>query len=272
MRRSAMLAIALLVFIAPLSLTGAQAITTAPPPSSMASIGDSMTRAADVCCWYGDHPSNSWSTGGAGWDGVRSHYERILALNPNISGRNYNDAKSGAKMSAGPAQAQLAVSQGVRYVTILLGANDLCTASPSTMTSVETFRAQFHETMRVLAAGLPPRGRIFVSSIPDVYQLWQIYHTDAAAQLVWAGAGICQSLLSPTRTETERQVVRQRNVAFNEVLRAECSLYTRCRFDDGAVFAFQFTRSDVSRLDYFHPDLSGQAALAQITWAKSWWN
>ena len=39
-------------------------------PNSIAAIGDSMTQAADVCCWYGDHPTNSWSTGNAGWDGV----------------------------------------------------------------------------------------------------------------------------------------------------------------------------------------------------------
>ena len=42
-----------------------------PAPSSMAAIGDSMTRAADACCWYGDHPSNSWSTGAAGWKSAR---------------------------------------------------------------------------------------------------------------------------------------------------------------------------------------------------------
>jgi hypothetical protein len=24
-------------------------------------------------------------------------------------------------------------------------------------------------------------------------------------------------------------------------------------------------------LDYFHPSLSGQAALARVTWAASWW-
>jgi hypothetical protein len=31
------------------------------------------------------------------------------------------------------------------------------------------------------------------------------------------------------------------------------------------------TRDEVSRLDYFHPDLDGQAALARITWPVSWW-
>jgi hypothetical protein len=76
--------------------TPSQAESPPPLPSSMAAIGDSMTQAADVCCWYGDHPANSWSTGSAGWDGVLSHYERIRAANPNITGQRYNDSVSGA--------------------------------------------------------------------------------------------------------------------------------------------------------------------------------
>jgi len=260
-----------LLFVAPVG--PANALASSPPlPNSMAAIGDSMTQAADVCCWYGDHPSNSWSTGGAGWDSVSSHYERIRALNPYIAGHNYNDAVSGARMSAAPAQASKAVSQGAKYVTILMGANDLCTSTPETMTSVDTFTSYYRQTLSTLIAGLPARGRIFVASIPDVYQLWQIYHTDSTAQFVWQTAGICQSLLSPTRTEAERQLVRDRNIAFNSVLATECAAYARCRFDDNAVFNFQFARSDVSKLDYFHPDLSGQAQLAQLTWTKSWWS
>ena len=65
-------------------------------PDSIAGIGDSITRATDVCCWYGDHPPQSWSTGGGALDGIQSHYERIRALNPAVSGRNYNDARAGA--------------------------------------------------------------------------------------------------------------------------------------------------------------------------------
>jgi lysophospholipase L1-like esterase len=55
-------------------------------------------------------------------------------------------------------------------VTILLGANDLCTASPSTMTPTDTFKAQFGQAMAILKQQLP-RARIFVSSIPNIYQL-----------------------------------------------------------------------------------------------------
>jgi lysophospholipase L1-like esterase len=119
----------------------AQPAWAAPPlPSSMAALGDSITRAYDVCCSYGDHPGQSWSTGSTSYDGIASHYERIRQLNPAITGRGYNDAVSGAKMAAAPTQAAKAASQGARYVTILLGANDLCTSSPSTMTPTETFR------------------------------------------------------------------------------------------------------------------------------------
>jgi hypothetical protein len=60
----------------------AQPAWAAPPlPSSMAAIGDSITRAYDVCCSYGDHPVQSWSTGSTSYDGIASHYERIKQLN-----------------------------------------------------------------------------------------------------------------------------------------------------------------------------------------------
>jgi len=43
-----------------------------------------------------------------------------------------------------------------------------------------------------------------------------------------------------------------------------------CRFDDGGVFNYQFSGSQVSKLDYFHPRPAGQATLASVTWQRSW--
>jgi lysophospholipase L1-like esterase len=270
MRRTAAAVLSSMVMMAMVAWPGsAQAAPRL--PTSMAALGDSISRAYDVCCWYGDHPGSSWSTGGTSYDGVNSQYERIRSLNPSIAGRNYNDAVTGARMSAGPTQAQNAVAQQVQYVTIELGANDLCTSSPSTMTPVSTFRDETRQTLAILFAGLPGGAHVTVSSVPDVYQLWQIYHTSSTAEFVWSTAGICQSLLSPSRTEADRQLVRQRNIDFNTVLSQECAAYTRCRFDGNAVFNYAFTRDDVSKLDYFHPSLSGQAALARVSWNSSWW-
>jgi lysophospholipase L1-like esterase len=270
MRRSVRIVVLLLMIIL-VGLVARPAWASTPPlPDSMAALGDSITRAYDVCCYYGDHPGQSWSTGYTSYDGIVSHYERIKQVNPPIAGHPYNDAVTGAKMSAAPTQADKAVAQGAQYVTILLGANDLCTSSPSTMTSTATFQTEFQAAMAKLTAGLP-KAHVFVSSIPNLYQLWQVLHTNSLARWVWATAHICQSMLGATRTEAERQQVVAREQAFNQILAETCANYARCRWDGLAVYNYQFSASQISTLDYFHPSLSGQATLARITWARSWW-
>ena len=250
--------------------TASAAAVSPPLPDSMAAIGDSITRAADVCCFYGDHPHKSWATGDDPNDVILSHYERILAGNPGMAGNGFNESVSGAKMADAPGQAAEAVADAAQYVTILMGANDVCTSSIDSMTPVDVYRSQFQAAMDGLA-GLPPDAHVFVSSIPSVYRLWQIFHDDPAAQFVWALAQICQSMLSPSNTEADRQLVLQRERDFNDVLAQVCAQYANCRFDRYAVFKFRFARTDVSKLDYFHPNLRGQKRLAAITWARSWW-
>src|SRR5258706_14842964 len=65
-----------------------------PPPNSMASLGDSISRGFNACGFYVDCTSRSFSTGDN--SGVNSQYLRILAKNPAIAGHNFNDARSGA--------------------------------------------------------------------------------------------------------------------------------------------------------------------------------
>src|SRR5215208_208087 len=66
-------------------------------PASIASTGDSITRAFETCPLpFTDCLANSWSTGTS--TTVNSDYRRILAANPAISGRNYNGARTGARM------------------------------------------------------------------------------------------------------------------------------------------------------------------------------
>src|SRR5215208_6295450 len=102
----ALLAAGMLVgLLAPVSAAATPAL-----PTSMAALGDSITRAYDVCCSYRDHPGQSWSTGSAWYDGITSHYERIRRRNSAIAGRAYNDAATGAKMAAAPAQARAAAA------------------------------------------------------------------------------------------------------------------------------------------------------------------
>jgi lysophospholipase L1-like esterase len=241
-----------------------------PIPNSMASTGDSITRGFNACGWYVDCTNESWSTGGD--SAVNSQYLRILAKNPAISGHNLNDAKSGTKMIDLNGQATTAVSQGVQYVTILMGANDACTSSESTMTDVTTYRSQLDAALTTLKNGLP-NAAIFIASVPDIYRLWYIGHTSSAAVSAWNGFKVCQSMLAnPTSTaqaDVDRRArVRQRVIDFNTQLAQACTNYgANCKFDGNAVFNYQFVLSQVSTWDYFHPNKSGQAVLASVTYA-----
>jgi len=241
-------------------------------PSSIASTGDSITRAFNTCAFpFVDCPQNSWSTGSSST--VNSHYRRILAANPSINGRSFNDAKTGARMNALNAQVTTVVSQGVQYVTILMGANDVCTSSVSTMTPTATLKSQLETALQTLSSGLP-NARVYVVSIPNVYHLWEILHTNFGAVLTWSIGGICQSLLANPISNAAADVARRRQVydrtvADNTAIAGACALFVHCRFDGNAAFKLQFFPSDVSTRDYFHPSLSGQAKAAAATWGAT---
>jgi hypothetical protein len=109
------------------------------------------------------------------------------------------------------------------------------------MTPVTTFTDSFRGALRTFT-GTDPQAQIFVSSIPNIYQLWSLLRSRASS--TWRTFGICQSMLSSSNDEATRQFVLQRVKTFNTA----------------------FTTSDVSTVDYFHPSLAGQAKLANATW------
>jgi lysophospholipase L1-like esterase len=245
---------------------------TVPVPSSMAALGDSITKAFDACSNFGECPAASWSTGTDPL--VDSHYSRIVAANPAMAGNAHNDAVSGATMSNLNGQATNAVAQGVEYVTIEMGGNDVCKSTEAQMTSVSTYQAQFQTAMTTLTNGLP-NAHIFVASIPDVYRLWFVAKDTEAARNFWSTFGICQSMtanpLSTAPADVDRRDrVRQRNIDYNTALATVCAQYANCRFDGNFVFSQQFDLTDVSSTDYFHPSFSGQTGFAIGTYAVGW--
>lgn len=253
---------------------GATAAAAQPYPNSMAATGDSITRAYNTGSFpFIDNPAASWSTGTT--SSVNSHYLRVLSANPLIKGKNYNDAKSGAKMADLNAQMITVNSQHVDYVTVLMGGNDICTSTVDTMTSPATFAAQFTSAMTTITAG-SPSAYVFVASIPNAYRLWQILKDNTYARRAWSTYKICQSLLAnPLSTAdgdvARRNAVLQRNIELNQQLAQVCATFVQCRFDGNAVFNTAFAASDISTRDYFHPSVAGQAKLASATWPVSYW-
>lgn len=255
------------------TLFGSSAASAAPPlPARMAALGDSITQAAMTCSSLTSCTANSWSVGTTA--SVGSHASRLRAAGATAL-VTYNDAVAGASSAALPGQAQKAVTQGAQYVTIEIGANDACTRTVAGMTPTATFRTNVQTALAALAAS-PAQPEIFVASIPNVLRMYDLSKSSISARLAWALLQTCQSLLAnPTSTKAadvaRRTAVQQRVNEFNQALAAACAATAKCRFDNGAVANFAFTKDHISTRDYFHPSLTGQAALAAITWPVSQW-
>ena len=239
-RSSRAVAVALAVLAA---LAVAPGTIAASYPNSLAAAGDSITRAYNTGTFpYSDNPAGSWSTGTN--TTVASLYRRLLAVNPAISGHNLNDAKSGAKVGDLAGQLGTAATQHVAAVTILIGANDVCTSSESTMTSVADFRARFTAALGAFRSASPATV-VYVASIPNIYNLWSIFKGSSTARSVWSLFKVCQSMLAnPTSTNQSdvdrRARVLQRERDFNAAMDQACAADSACRWDGGAVFNTTF--------------------------------
>jgi lysophospholipase L1-like esterase len=238
----------------------------------MAALGDSITRAYAACDRSGDCLETSWATGTA--EDLRSHRQRLDLDNPE---RNHNFAVSGARVAGLASQARSAVQVRPDYVTVLIGANDACTAEETVMTSVEDYAGAFNAAMDALLRGLP-NARILVLSIPDLARLWEIGKGDPDVRRVWEAYGVCPSMLAkPTDTgaaaNARRQRVRARIEAYNAAMAAACGRHpAQCRHDQNAIFDYRFGLDEISDIDYWHPSKRGQMALAQIAWEAGFWS
>jgi lysophospholipase L1-like esterase len=274
------LAIGLITSVAPAAATPEKV----GPSTSIDALGDSITRGYNSqgsgCTSLQDCPANSWATGTN--VGVNSYFARTKALNSTVlmaqpiktATTGGNDAVTGAKMNGLPGQATNAVNAPNKpdQVWILLGANDVCTTSEATLTSVASYRSNLKTGLETLSNGLPD-ARIDISSIPNIFNLWSILHSTLAAQLTWGAAKICQAMLAnptseATADKTRRANVQRRNEEFNATLAEVCAEFIHCHYDGGAAYAIKFETKDVGTIDYFHPSTSGQAKAAAAAWAS----
>ncbi|WP_231157610.1 SGNH/GDSL hydrolase family protein [Streptomyces sp. CNZ748] len=235
-------------------------------PDSVAAVGDSITRGFDACAVLTDCPEVSWATGDS--EQVDSLAVRLLGRT-GAAGRSWNYAATGARMEDLPGQMARAVKREPELVAVMAGANDACRESVSAMTPVAEFRADFEAAMRTLRRSLP-KTQVYVASVPDLKRLWSQGRTSALGKQVWK-LGICPSMLGDAdaldAAATERRATVQKRVEdYNEVLREVCAKDSRCRSDDGEVYAYRFGTAQLSRWDWFHPSVDGQAKLAEIAY------
>jgi lysophospholipase L1-like esterase len=237
-------------------------------PRSIAAVGDSITRGFDACTVLSDCPEVSWATGTS--SDVDSLAVRLLGRT-GAAAHSWNYAVTGARMADLPGQMAQAVTRRPQLVTVMAGANDACRASTSAMTSVESFRADFEDALSTVRQSLP-KTQVYVASVPNLKRLWSEGRTNPLGKQVWK-LGICPSMLGDadaldSAATLRRDTVQKRVEAYNKVLKEVCAKDRRCRFDDGAVYDYRFGTDQLSKWDWFHPSVNGQARLAEIAYRK----
>ncbi|MFJ4778968.1 SGNH/GDSL hydrolase family protein [Streptomyces sp. NPDC088762] len=245
---------------------GAQAVAPRwnTAPASIAAVGDSITRGFDACSVLADCPEVSWATGSD--PEVHSLAVRLLG-DAEAPARSWNYAATGSRMADLPGQLAEAAVHKPDLVTVMVGSNDACRPTTSSMTPVAEFRAGFEKALAGLRSA-SPASQVYVSSIPDLQRLWEQGKDSPMIRQVWK-LGICQSMLADplsavSGATARREQVRARVVEYNEVLREVCAKDALCRYDGGAVFQYPFAADQLSRWDWFHPGKEGQARLAEL--------
>ncbi|MFI6003913.1 SGNH/GDSL hydrolase family protein [Streptomyces sp. NPDC051366] len=233
-------------------------------PASVAAVGDSITRGFDACSVLADCPEVSWATGND--PAVHSLATRLLG-EAEVPARSWNYAVTGSRMADLAGQLASAAEHKPDLVTVMVGSNDACRPSASSMTPVAEFRAAFEKALAGLRAA-SPASQVYVSSVPDLQRLWEQGKDSPMVRQIWK-LGICQSMLADplsaaSGATARREQVRARVVEYNEVLREVCKKDALCRYDGGAVFQYPFAADQLSHWDWFHPGKDGQARLAEL--------
>ena len=269
---------AAIVIAAALAITGCTAAepepvatptpsATLPDISTIAVVGDSMSLGVNACADAGVCQQVSWAVGSdPAVNSVAARWAQLSGTTPETMAL----ARPGAGIGTRDAAIRALTDSDADLVLVLVGANDICTASMSAITPTETFAAGYADLLARTRAALP-EATVVALSIPDLLQLWRVGRDDPSAVKAWNSSTSCTSMLGNATSdapedEARRTIIQETIDADNAAIVAACAATEGCVSDGGAVNAVEFTTAEVSTIDHFHPSVAGQAAIAAAAW------
>ncbi len=230
-------------------------------PLVAGAIGDSISAGFDAVR-VGDNREFSWSTGTA--PGINSHLKRLSALRGQPV-TAFNEAIAGSVVADLDRQITRLITKSPDYVTVTIGANDICGWSGDYQADLAAFRSQLSTEVKRLVAARP-NIKVLLASIPDMYNLWEVgsAHPQCAAR--WRLFGVCSPLLGADATTADRQAFVERWQAANDAISDVAAEMPANVLHNPDLAHVQFSWEDISTLDCFHPSVIGQNLLAEKTW------
>ncbi|HVJ63700.1 MAG TPA: SGNH/GDSL hydrolase family protein [Bdellovibrionota bacterium] len=171
---------------------------------------------------------------------------------------------------------------GPDYVTILIGANDICADDVKDMSEDREFYNNVNTAIsRLIEAN--PNAHVVISSLPDVNTLNSVARNSrlmgvypyAKCEDFWRKVNLCRTLTRMPEGSLDRYLVGEKVLAYNRILRdiaTETNAHTGMQNVKYAptTYTKAFTDKDIS-VDCFHPNQKGQNILADATWNDGFW-
>jgi GDSL-like Lipase/Acylhydrolase family len=235
----------------------------------------------------------SWASGLNSDFSVKSHAHRLAYLH----------AKAGTQMQVGSVSwsgdtsfnleqqvtdalawnsARNPAAAGPDYVTLLIGANDICADSVEHMSDDRDIYNNVDTAVsRLVSAN--PNVKVVISSLPDVNSLNTVakhsrllgVYPYQRCEDFWRKVNLCRTLTRLDEGSLDRHIVGEKVVAINRMLseiteRVNTQTQNQNVIYSPTTYEQKFTDKDIS-IDCFHPNQRGQNMLAEATWNDGFW-
>jgi lysophospholipase L1-like esterase len=235
-------------------------------PLVVGSIGDSISVAFNSANW-GNNTSLSWATG----DNVAVNSVALRLKNSQSAVVNsFNFSVPAANARDLPDQITKLMAKEPNFVTLLIGANDLCEWNADHHEQLLAFESSLKSAITSMIE-MKSDVKILLSSLPDMHRMYEVGMEKGCTER-WRTFGICKPLLGSDLTDLDRQLFVERWHDANTSLATIAAQYADNVEFLGGVQNYQFGVGDISGKDCFHPSAGGQTTLAREAWNSRWFS
>ena len=233
---------------------------------NIGALGDSISTGFNSGGWGNREKKDSWTTGYSSQ--VDSHYKKIREiLGDKI--KVFNTAVAGAKVEDIPSQVDKLLSSSIDYLTILIGANDICSWDNEYEADFSKFKYTFTSSVERIVVSNPDI-KIVLVPVPNLIALWEKGSQNRSCRFKWRMFGICKSLLSSDNTKEKRDLFSIKLNRVNDFFYKISKLYSDNIRYNKTLGTYDFDFEHISKRDCFHPSISGQNLISDLTWSDGW--
>jgi lysophospholipase L1-like esterase len=256
-----------------LTFTGAPTQARCDVPYVVGVMGDSVSAGFNAYR-YGDNREFSWAGGlvseQAGQGPVQSHAQKLQTIMPDRTVVVRNEAFVGADSANLARQTARLLRVTPDYVTIAMGANDVCVWGDDYVSSLNAYEASLVASIEAVIAK-NHHVKIVLAPVPALRLMYEMGLRRQGCQQTWDVIGVCRPLLATDLSDDARERFYARHRHLNQVIESVAMRYPRhVRFARALADAV-FDETSISPLDCFHPSLAGQNLISDYSFDPTWY-